>query len=122
MSDKFLDLARQEIQSELNDLEQIVMHCNSDENIYTNSKNIKEHLHKIKGLAPMIEQKKIGEIARTCDNILKHIMINGVLPGSCSFMIKIMDDMRKIFQGFDAYDMSDFKKLVHDKFPHVPDI
>ncbi len=122
MSDKFLELAKEEIQSELDNLERIIAHCENDDGIYKKSRAIREHVHKIKGLAPMIGQENVGEIARVSDNILKHIISNGVLPGSYSFMIKTIVDMRKIFQGFDAYDMLNFKKLIHDKFPSVSEL
>ena len=122
MSDEFLGVARQEIQTELNGLEQIIALCDNDERLFANSQSIEEHLHKIKGLAPMIGQEEIGEIAKVSDNILRHIINEGVLPGSYFFMLKIIDDMKKILQGFDAYDISKFKKLTCEKFPAVPDL
>ncbi|SRR5579885_33817 len=97
MSDEFLKVARQEVQSEIEKLERIVSHCNNDEHIFKNSQNIKEHLHKIKGLAPMIGHEKVGEIARTSDNILKHITSKGALPGSCHAIAKAVEDMKKYF-------------------------
>ncbi|NHI03686.1 hypothetical protein DYY67_0756 [Candidatus Nitrosotalea sp. TS] len=81
MSDEFLKVARQEIQLELDELERIVLHCDSDEHIFKNSQNIKAHLHKIKGLAPMMGQEKIGELAKTSDSILGYIVSKGPLPG-----------------------------------------
>lgn len=122
MSDEFLRVARQEIQTELNELEQIIALCNNDERLFTNSQSIEEHLHRIKGLAPMIGQEKVGEIAKTGDNILKHIINEGVLLGSYFFVLKTIDDMKKILQGFDDYDISKFKKLACEKFPTVPDL
>ena len=120
MSDEFLKVARQEIWSELDKLEQIVSHCNDDEHILRNSKRIKDHLHKIKGLAPMIGQEKVGEIAKTSDDVLKYIIGNGMLPGSCHVITRAIDDMKKVFQGVNDYDMASFKRLVRDKFPNVP--
>jgi len=122
MSDEFLRVARQEIQTELNELEQIITLCNNDERLFADSQSIEEHLHKIKGLAPMIGQEEIGEIAKVSDDILKHIINEGVLSGSYFFMLEIIEDMKKIFQGFDAYDISKFKKLTREKFPAVPDL
>ncbi|MGB6464465.1 MAG: Hpt domain-containing protein [Nitrosotalea sp.] len=119
MSDEFLKVARQEIQSELDELERIVLHCNNDEHIFRNSQSIKAHVHKIKGLAPMMGQEKIGELAKTSDSILRYIITEGPLPGSCLAIVKIIEDMKKIFDGLNIYDLSDFKKQVHDKFPQI---
>ncbi len=122
MSDEFLKAARQEIQQELDELERITMQCNNDEHILMNSQSIKTHLHKIKGLAPMMGQEKIGELAKTSDAILRHIMSNGPLPGSCFIIIKTVEDMGKILDGLSIYDLSNFKKQVHDKFPQIPEL
>ncbi len=119
MSDEFLKVARQEIQSELNELERIVLHCNNDEHIFKNSQSIRHTLHKIKGLAPMMGQEKIGELAKTSDSILRYIITEGLLPGSCVVIVKIVEDMKKIFDGLNIYDLSDFKKQVRDKFPQI---
>ncbi|MGI0087449.1 MAG: Hpt domain-containing protein [Nitrosotalea sp.] len=122
MPDEFLKVARQEIQSELDELERIVLHCNNDEHVFTNSQSIKAHLHKIKGLAPMMGQEKIGDLAKTSDSILKYIMSEGPLPGSCLVIVKIVEDMKKIFSGVNSYDLADFKKQVHDKFPQISEL
>ncbi|HKU33891.1 MAG TPA: hypothetical protein VJR22_08620 [Candidatus Nitrosotalea sp.] len=122
MSDEFLRVAKQEIQSEISSLEQIISRCNNDEHLFENSQIIEECLHKIKGLAPMIGQEKIGEIAKISDSILKYIISEGVLSGSYSFMSKTIGDMKRIFHGLNVYDISDFKKLVHDRFPTVLDL
>lgn len=119
MSDEFLKVARQEIRSELDELERIILHCNNDEYIFKNSRDIKEHIHKIKGLAPMIGQEKIGELAKISDSILRYIMSQGPLPDSCLVIVKTVEDMKKILGGLNIYDLSDFKKQVHDKFPQI---
>lgn len=121
MSDEFLKVARQEIQLELDELERIVLHCDNDEHIFKNSQNIKSHIHKIKGLAPMMGQEVIGELAKTSDSILRHIISKGPLPGSCSVIVKTVEDMKKIFGGLSIYDLSVFKKQIHDKFPQISD-
>jgi chemotaxis protein histidine kinase CheA len=72
MSDEFLRVARQEIQSEIDSLEDIFLGCTNDEQLYEKSRDVEKHMHKIKGLAPMMGQEKVGEIARISDIILKH--------------------------------------------------
>ncbi|MGI0101968.1 MAG: hypothetical protein ACREA7_05160 [Nitrosotalea sp.] len=122
MPDEFLKVARQEIQLELDELEQIVLHCNNDECIFTNSHSIKMHLHKIKVLAPMMGQEKIGDLAKTSDSILRYIVSEGPLPGSCLVIAKIVEDMKKIFSGVNSYDLTDFKKQIQDKFPQISEL
>ncbi len=122
MSDEFLRIAKQEVETELNKLEKIIACCNNDKHLFANSQRVEECLHKIKGLAPMIGQKKVGEIAKISDDILKHIMNKGVLSGSYSFVVKIVEDMQRVFHGFDAYNISNFKKLTHDRFPAVANL
>ncbi|MDE1829696.1 MAG: Hpt domain-containing protein [Thaumarchaeota archaeon] len=122
MSDEFLKVAKQEIQSELDELERITVHCNDDERIFKNSQSIKEHIHKIRGLAPMIGQDEVGEIATTSDYMLKYIINKGPLSGSCSAITKMIDDMKKVFHGLGSYDISNFKKTVREKFPQIPDL
>jgi chemotaxis protein histidine kinase CheA len=119
MSDEFLKVARQEIRSELDELERIVLHCNNDETLFKNSQSIKTHLHKIKGLAPMMGQEKIGELAKMSDSILRYIASEGPLPGSYLVIVKTVEGMKNIFGGLNIYDLSDFRKQVHDKFPQI---
>jgi len=81
MSEEFLRMARQEIQSEIDGLNEIFLTCTNDEQLYKKSIEIEKHMHKIKGLAPMMEQEKIGEIAKISDLVLKHVSSYGILKG-----------------------------------------
>lgn len=122
MSDEFLKVAKAEILSELGELKRIATSCNDDEHIFENSLSIREHMHKIRGLAPMIDSKDVGEIAKTGDIMLRYIIDNGPLPGSHYIITSMINDMEKIFRGFDSYDVSSFKKTVQDRFPQVQDL
>ncbi|MCH8324356.1 MAG: hypothetical protein IH813_04570, partial [Thaumarchaeota archaeon] len=42
---------------------------------------IEKHLHKIKGLAPMMGQKKIGELASLNDELIKKILEGEKIEG-----------------------------------------
>ena len=122
MSDEFLRAARQEIESDLEELERIVGRCSNDEHLFKNSQALKVHMHKIKGLAPLMGQDDVGEIARSSDRMLRHIMENGMLPGSVRAISGMIADMKKIFQGLEGYDMAGLKKKLHDRFPELPDL
>ena len=97
MSDDFYRIARQEIQEELGSLKQILLHCNNDSDIFNNGNKIEKHLHKIKGLAPMMDQNNVGEIAKLNDAICRHIIENGVLSGTYQIISESLHMMQEIF-------------------------
>jgi len=119
MSDEFLSVARQEIQSEIDSLKDILLVCTNDTQVFEKSIDIERHMHKIKGLAPMMEQEKIGEIARISDIILKHIASQGVLKGSHGTISDAVQKMSSIFGGQINVDTDGFKKTVKDAYPQI---
>jgi len=74
MSDEFTQVATKEINEELDGIEGILNSCTNDDDINNNSTDIEKHLHKIKGLAPMMGQKGVGEIAALNDTLMKKII------------------------------------------------
>jgi len=119
MHDKFTKIARQEIQTELNGLEAIIALCNNDEQIFQNSKEIEGHLHKIKGLAPMMDQESVGEIAKISDTVMKHIIEHGALVGSYKFIVESIENMKNIFGGQQSVLVNDLMKIAHAKFTQI---
>jgi len=119
MSDEFIKIARQEIQAELNGLEGIITRCNNDEQIFHNSEEIEKHLHKIKGLAPMMGQEFVGEIAKISDTIVKHIIKDGTLIGSFKFLNESIENMKNLFNGQQNFLVQDFVKKAHAIFPQI---
>jgi len=119
MHDKFTKIARQEIQTELNGLEAIIALCNNDEQIFQNSKEIEGHLHKIKGLAPMMDQESVGEIAKISDTVMKHIIEHGALAGSYKFIVESIENMKNIFGGQQSVLVNDLMKIAHAKFTQI---
>lgn len=119
MSNEFLRIAKQEIQTELDKLQEISIYCNNDEQIFQNSKDIEGHLHKIKGLAPMIGQDIVGEIAKIADVVMKHIIENGSLIGSCKFTLATIENMKNLFNKQQNFDIDDFRKTVRQMFPQI---
>ena len=74
MSDEFTQVATKEINEELDGIQGILNSCTNDDDITNNSTDIEKHLHKIKGLAPMMGQKGVGEIAALNDTLMKKII------------------------------------------------
>lgn len=119
MSEEFLRVARQEIQAELDELERIIIHCNNDEHIFKNSKDIEMHLHKIIGLAPMIGQEMIGKIAKTADVVMKYLIDHGSLTGSYKFVVETIESMKNLFSGHKSSDTDAFKKRAQETFSQI---
>ncbi len=119
MSDEFLRIARQEIQTEIDNLKDIFLICANDEQFYEKSIDIEKHMHKIKGLAPMMGQEKVGEIARISDIILKHVTSQGILKGSHDMVLSAVQKMSDIFSGQEGVEIDDFKKIVKDAYPQI---
>ncbi len=74
MSDEFIQVATKEINEELDGIEGILNSCTNDDDITNNCTDIENHLHKIKGLAPMMGQEGVGEIAALNDTLMKKII------------------------------------------------
>ena len=118
MSDDFLKLARKEIQEELDSLNQILSKCHSDSDISINGKEIERHLHKIKGLAPMMGQKEVGNIAALIDTIAKHVIANGTLDNTYDVFSESIKIMSNIFFGANK-NAEEFKNKIKQTFSGV---
>lgn len=119
MSEEFLRIARQEIQSEIDGLNEILLTCTNDEQLYEKSIEIEKHMHKIKGLAPMMEQEKIGEIAKISDLVLKHVSDHGILKGSHKITSDAVKIMSSLFIGQVIIQVDDFKRQVRESCPQI---
>jgi chemotaxis protein histidine kinase CheA len=119
MSDEFLKIARKEIESEIESLENIFLSCSNDEQLYKKSTDIGNHMHKIKGLAPMMGQNDMGEIARISDAIVKHVTSHGALNNSYKIIFESVSNMSDIFKEHSTIDVMSFRKKVQDTFPEI---
>ena len=119
MSEEFLRVARQEIQSEIDSLKEIFLTCTNDEQLYEKSTEIEKHMHKIKGLAPMMEQEKMGEIAKISDLVLKHVSNHGTLKGSYKITNDAVKIMSSLFSGQTNIQIDDFRKQVRESCPEI---
>ena len=121
LSDNFLRIARKEIQEELEGLHKILSSCSNDNDISNNGNSIEKHLHKIKGLAPMMGQNDVGEIAKMTDTILKHIITKGTLVGTYQILVESNYVMKKIFNGTSTVNVTEFKNKLRQTFPDLLD-
>ncbi|MDE1724902.1 MAG: Hpt domain-containing protein [Thaumarchaeota archaeon] len=121
MSERFLEIARQEIESELNSLQEIFRLCTTDQQLYERIKDIEKHLHKIKGLAPMMGEEKIGRLAKISDSITKQVMKQGMIDGSYDVISDSIHMMYEFFNCKSDKEIEDFERKVKKVLPKILD-
>lgn len=88
MSDEFIKVATKEINDEIASIDKILKTCKNDLDISKNSQIIEGHIHKIKGLAPMMGKPDIGVIAALNDSLLINIIEGKKIKGIFSTLIE----------------------------------
>ncbi|HXX06162.1 MAG TPA: hypothetical protein VEJ68_04995 [Candidatus Bathyarchaeia archaeon] len=119
MYDEFIEVARHEIQMELIALGDIITYCSNDEQIFQTSKDVVKHIHKIKGLAPMMGQDDVGKIAKISETVLKYIIEHGSLIGSYKFIVESIESMKNLFSGKQNIFVDDFIKRSQATFTQI---
>jgi len=119
MSDNFHKIARQEIQEELDHIREILLQCKNDNDISTYGNKIEKHLHKIKGLAPMMGQNDVGDIAKLNDVIIKHVIEKGMLIGGYQIISESFHMMQEIFNDTSEKNTDEFKTKIRNTFSHI---
>ncbi len=79
MSKEFLRVAKKEVSDDIVEIGNLLQVCSDDSDISKNAAEIEKHTHKLKGLAPMMGQIEIGDIASVLDTLLK-LTISGTVP------------------------------------------
>ena len=80
VSDDFLKLATQEISQDILAISAIMDSCKTDNDVLKNASSIEKHIHKIKGLAPMMGKEDLGDLAARIDSVLKKIIDGQNIP------------------------------------------
>ena len=88
MSDEFINVATKEINDEIASINKILKSCKTDSDISKNSQNIEGHIHKIKGLAPMMGKPGIGIISTLIDSLLNHTIDGKKIEGIFSTLVE----------------------------------
>jgi HPt (histidine-containing phosphotransfer) domain-containing protein len=81
MSDEFLRMAKKEINDDISEIGTLLQACSDDGALSKNAVRLERHIHKIKGLAPMMGNDQIGHAAALIDNLLKTILAGGPASG-----------------------------------------
>ena len=115
MSDEFIKVATQEIKEEIASIKKILQDCNNDSSIFDKSNSIEKHIHKIKGLAPMMGKEKIGEISSLIDVLLNHILEGKQLEGIRSVLSESIFFMEKSIEN-NNIDCSELKQKIETNY------
>lgn len=105
MSDEFLRVAKKEISDDIAKISILLQNCPDDDAVSKNIAQLEKHIHKIKGLAPMMGHDQIGRAAALVDSLLKkHLAgssvrgIRSVIKTSCEFMQSTLDGANPDFE------------------------
>ncbi len=115
LSDEFSEQATKEINEELEHNSQILKSCQNDEDISNKCPEIEKHLHKIKGLAPMMGQKKIGELAALNDELIKKVLEGKKIEGIFE-TIKQSNKLMKDLMQDSTVEIDDLKQTIKTKY------
>lgn len=101
MSEEFLRVAKQEVSDDIAEIGNLLKECFDDSSISQNAVKIEKHIHKLKGLAPMMGQTEIGDIAAAIDTLLKLVISGKSIPDvfqtikkSQQFMLNAINDVK----------------------------
>lgn len=115
MSDEFIKVATKEINEEIASINKILKSCKNDSDVFQNSQLIEKHNHKIKGLAPMMGKKAIGEIAGLIDTLLSHMNQGKKLPSIYSTLCETNEFMFNNMKAVDL-DFEEIKQKITTKY------
>lgn len=114
MTDEFVKVSEKEINEELEGISKILDSCKNDNEIKEKCQEIKNHLHKIKGLAPMMGKKGISEIASINDSLLKKILEDNMVDGIFETISESNQLMKNLMQD-STLEMNEFIKTIKTK-------
>jgi hypothetical protein len=99
MSDEFLRVAKKELTEDISSIGILLQSCTDDVTLSKNALRLERHIHKIKGLAPMMGSDKIGYVAALVDDLLKTVIDGNSLKGIYLATIKSYEFMQNTING-----------------------
>lgn len=93
----------------------LLKNCTGDNDLFKNATEIEKHVHKIKGLAPMMGHDQIGQIAALIDRLLKTIIAGKSIPGIYLTIKKSQEFMQSVMDGVNV-DSSPLKSEIEKKY------
>lgn len=120
MSDEFIKVATKEINDEIALIQLILKSCKNDYDIFKKSKKLQGHIHKIKGLAPMMGKPNIGKIATLNDSLLHHILDGNTIDGIFSTLHESITFMKDSMEGKEE-KIDEIKQKMETKYSNYLD-
>ncbi len=120
MSEEFIRVATKEINEEIDSIAEILKSCNNNSSAIKKVSFIEKHIHKIKGLAPMMGKENIGEIAAMIDKILKHVIEGNELDGVYEILLESNKFMKDSMEG-DNSNMHQLKQKFEANYANILD-
>jgi chemotaxis protein histidine kinase CheA len=115
MPDEFTKVATNEIIDELKANSRILKSCKTDQDIVKNGSEIGKHLHKIKGLAPMVGFNSIGELASINDLLIKKLLDGEKIKGIFETINQSNNLMNDIIRN-PSIDIDEIKQAIKIKY------
>lgn len=112
MSDEFLKIATKELIKDLMAISEILGSCKNDDDVSKNSRQIESHMHKIKGLAPMMGKEKVGNLAKSLDAVLKKIVSGQRVEGFLEPLSKSVSEMQIAMK--EPHDLGAIQEQISD--------
>lgn len=107
-------VATKEVTDDISEIGNLIKSCTNDADIQKNATEIGKHLHKIKGLAPMMGQDEVGEVASLLDRIFKSLVAGTSVPGICDTVKESHQFMQDSMNGV-AADFVSLKSKIMQK-------
>ena len=120
MSEEFIRVATKEINEETGSIAEILKSCTDNSSAIKKASLIEKHIHKIKGLAPMMGKGEMGEIAAMIDKILKHLIEGNDLDGVYEILLESNKFMKDSMDG-DNSNMHQLKQKIKAKYANILD-
>jgi len=120
MSEEFIRVATKEINEEIDSINEILKSCNNNSSAIKKASLIEKHVHKIKGLAPMMGKENIGEIAAMTNKILKHVIEGNDLDGVYEILLESNKFMKDSMEGTNS-NMHQLKQKIEANYANILD-
>jgi HPt (histidine-containing phosphotransfer) domain-containing protein len=106
-----MQVAKKEVAGDISEIGILLKNCHNDDDVLRNASNIEKHVHKIKGLAPMMGQEQIGYLAVLVDKLLKVVMTGKSVPGIYETLTRSHFFMQNTIDGTNM-DFASIKGMV----------
>ena len=111
MSDEFLKIATTEINDEISEIQNILNSCHTSLDVCANAEKIQKSTHKIKGLAPMMGKKGLGDISSLLDSVLKKIINGAVSDEIFALLIDAVGEMKNSMT-YSDYNLDEIQQRI----------